>query len=370
MKILKLPKLLKEELGAAITLPKFIEKFLPIFSQVIDTQNNTLLNNIDMRNNLAGQYIELNEVKGTELASLRISWERKDIPLEMRLVQIAEVNATGVIVDYGTIGLVNQWAAATNIPVGFIECDGRALKRADYPELFAILGTTYNTQTNPTTGSLWSSPGSDEFRIPDSRGIFLRHAGTSVKMVTTAGSASVVTSVGMVSDDSTARNGLSVAGTNVASSISGTANSGVNLTHSHGISDPGHRHGVGVFADGSGALQLAARSKIGNGSAVGDAPSGLGYTGITIANSGTLDHSHSVSGTANAQAWSGTVGAGDTETRVRNRGVLNIIQVSRISTSSVPMISPNWKYDGAKITGSVLNVDTTKKYNARIWVQS
>jgi microcystin-dependent protein len=74
-------------------------------------------------------------------------------------------------------GFVQAYAGAT-APKGWMLCNGTALKRADYPALFANIGTTWNTQTNPTTGSAYSAPASDEFRIPDLRGMFLRSTGT------------------------------------------------------------------------------------------------------------------------------------------------------------------------------------------------
>ena len=40
------------------------------------------------------------------------------------------------------------------------------------------MGVTYNTQTNPTTGSAYSAPSAGQFRVPDYRGIFLRGTAT------------------------------------------------------------------------------------------------------------------------------------------------------------------------------------------------
>jgi microcystin-dependent protein len=45
---------------------------------------------------------------------------------------------------------------------GWMACDGRALRIADYPELYAVLGTLYGRS------------GADSFYIPDYRGTFLR----------------------------------------------------------------------------------------------------------------------------------------------------------------------------------------------------
>ena len=59
----------------------------------------------------------------------------------------------GVIVPYGGV---------YPTPAGWIGCTGLSLNRADYPELFAAIGTAYG------------APSATEFRVPDLRGRFLR----------------------------------------------------------------------------------------------------------------------------------------------------------------------------------------------------
>jgi microcystin-dependent protein len=53
--------------------------------------------------------------------------------------------------------------AAPSIPAGFLECNGATVKRADYPALFSLIGTTYGAGDSSTT-----------FTIPDLRGEFIR----------------------------------------------------------------------------------------------------------------------------------------------------------------------------------------------------
>lgn len=60
------------------------------------------------------------------------------------------------------------------IPPGWFACDGRALKSADYPALFEIIGTRYgNGSSGPGAG------GGTDFNLPDLNSQFLRgvHAG-------------------------------------------------------------------------------------------------------------------------------------------------------------------------------------------------
>ena len=57
---------------------------------------------------------------------------------------------------------------SNNIPSSFLLCDGTELNRADYPELFAVIGTSFGTPSANT-----------KFKLPDLRGEFLRGAGTN-----------------------------------------------------------------------------------------------------------------------------------------------------------------------------------------------
>lgn len=68
------------------------------------------------------------------------------------------------------LGLVQIWAGS-GIPQNYALCDGSALKRSEYPELFAVLGETYNTAVN-YNGVPYTTP-SDSFRLPDLRERFI-----------------------------------------------------------------------------------------------------------------------------------------------------------------------------------------------------
>jgi microcystin-dependent protein len=51
-----------------------------------------------------------------------------------------------------------------NVPKGWLECNGAALSRVIYADLFAVLGTTYAAKGDAST----------IFRLPDLRGKFVR----------------------------------------------------------------------------------------------------------------------------------------------------------------------------------------------------
>lgn len=64
------------------------------------------------------------------------------------------------------IGTVIDFAGAT-IPSDYLECDGSAISRTDYADLFAVLGTTWGAGDGSTT-----------FNLPDLRGRVSIGAGT------------------------------------------------------------------------------------------------------------------------------------------------------------------------------------------------
>lgn len=63
------------------------------------------------------------------------------------------------------IGLVFPFAGST-IPANFLECDGSAVSRTTYADLFTVIGTTYGTGDGSTT-----------FNLPDYREVALVGAG-------------------------------------------------------------------------------------------------------------------------------------------------------------------------------------------------
>lgn len=59
------------------------------------------------------------------------------------------------------VGIV-VWQPTTVIPNGWLYCDGREIERAAYPQLLAVIGTTFGNGNGSTT-----------FNLPDLRGMFL-----------------------------------------------------------------------------------------------------------------------------------------------------------------------------------------------------
>lgn len=87
----------------------------------------------------------------------------------------ALITDAGLSVQTGSI----LWFAGELVPVGYLECDGRAISRTQFNRLFAVLDTRFGVGNGSTT-----------FNIPDLRGRFVlgrdNMGGTSANRVTAA----------------------------------------------------------------------------------------------------------------------------------------------------------------------------------------
>lgn len=91
---------------------------------------------------------------------------------------VVVVNSQGDgLAGMSIIGAVTMFAGAT-APNGWHLCDGTAVSRTGYAALFAVIGTTYGAGNGTTT-----------FNLPDTRGIFVKGAGTSATHTTATGTA-------------------------------------------------------------------------------------------------------------------------------------------------------------------------------------
>ncbi len=62
------------------------------------------------------------------------------------------------------IGAYLDYPVNDDIPETFLECDGASLAKSAYAELFGVIGTTFGDD-------------GDNFKLPDTRGYFMRHLG-------------------------------------------------------------------------------------------------------------------------------------------------------------------------------------------------
>ena len=75
-----------------------------------------------------------------------------------RLLNSMIVTLTGVVLPY----------AGTTVPTGFLLCNGQAVSRTDYPQLFSVIGTTYGEGDGSTT-----------FNLPNLQNKFIQGTGTN-----------------------------------------------------------------------------------------------------------------------------------------------------------------------------------------------
>ena len=166
-----------------------------------------------------------------------------DIRFNTTLAQFEGYNGTawGELADGVPTGSVYTFAT-TSVPSGYLECNGAAVSRSTYSNLFSIISTTWG-----------AGDGSSTFNLPDLRGQFVRGWDNSAGV------------------DS---------GRSFASSQSDQ-----NKSHNHSVTDPGHNHTIGnyggSFGGGSGATVFRSDVSGTNSTIIQDAT-----TGISIANDG------------------------------------------------------------------------------------
>jgi microcystin-dependent protein len=119
------------------------------------------------------------------------------------------------------LGSITMWAGGTgDVPSGWNLCNGGAISRTTYSDLYTLIGTTFG-----------SGDGSTTFNVPDMRDRFVVGAGTSYSRNSKGGS------------------------NTVNSSHSHTVNSHSHsiAQHSHTVSS--HRHYTGAHSHGSGSYR-------------------------------------------------------------------------------------------------------------------
>lgn len=128
-----------------------------------------------------------------------------------------KIQAGNLINAYLPIGMITPYAG-TSAPSGWLICDGSAISRTTYANLFTLVGTTYG-----------SGDGSTTFNLPDLRN----------RIATGKGSETEFNTLGKTGG----------AKTHTLSSNEMPTHTHIQNAHSHGVSDPGHAHS---FAGGGG----------------------------------------------------------------------------------------------------------------------
>jgi len=220
----------------------------------------------------------------------------------------------------------NFMSFATGFPVGFIApfggaaapsgwllCDGSAVSRANYPVLFAAIGTTYGAGDNSTT-----------FNLPDLRAEFIRGRDATRNIGSKQAAAFASHSHG-VSDPGHAH------------PASQGVHSHTTAGHGHGITDPGHAHTTRLEVGGSGAtngLMVATAVSTENPSSratVNPANTGIGVVAAPGLATDTAQPTVTVAGAATGIVLGA---AGEAETRPQNMALDFYIKAVNDSTGT------------------------------------
>lgn len=228
--------------------------------------------------------------------------------------------------------------AGTTAPAGFLLCNGAAVSRSTYGNLFQAIGTVHGAGDGSTT-----------FHLPDYRGRFLRGADAGAardpdRATRTAANSGGATgdSVGSVQSNATARNGLTASSGNQSADHGHTGTSGgISANHTHGLNGDGsHQHsiwaGMVSHADSGGwpqsrTLFTTSDRHHGNGRHINDSVADWGGWHAHGWGTGTVssDHSHvtTTGGVNTNHSHSVAVNTGDNETRPHNAAVNYIIKI-------------------------------------------
>jgi len=214
----------------------------------------------------------------------------RDAVLPLEATTLQQVNtALGASSNYMPAGAIQLFAMSA-IPTGWLECNGAAVSRTTYANLFAVIGTTYG-----------AGDGSITFNLPDMRGQFAR--GWDHERGVDPGRAL----------------GSTQAPANQNHTHTPTV---TNPTHYHGIADPGHAHTItdpGHLHGGSVGHALGDGLQFGPGAVAGTIDPNT--TGISINAQGT-----GISIAGASQGTTVTIGQQGTEARPTNVALVYCIR--------------------------------------------
>lgn len=202
---------------------------------------------------------------------------------------------------YVPVGAIMEFPMVASVPDGYLHADGSQKSRTAYPELFALLGTTYGAGDGITT-----------FNLPDYRGIF-RRGWDSGRGIDTGRSVNVIQS-----------------SQNLQHTHSGTTNSGGTHNHSGTTDGAGsHSHSGSTSASGdhthpnpvgSGYILSGSQGVGNNGTMQGGYPGGAGFgtSWSNFTSTGAAgNHTHSIStNAAGAHSHNLSISSGGDHTHI------------------------------------------------------
>lgn len=162
---------------------------------------------------------------------------------------------TDIIKVIAPPGSLMIWAGPVN-PPRTLECNGIAVSRETYKELFLAIGTTWGAGDGSTT-----------FNLPDYRGRVVFGADGSYPLASQGG----VSSVTLTTNELPTHNH--------AVTDPGHTHTFTGSPHTHTVTDPGHTHSIVTSA-----APIATTGVLQGNSATGAISTGSSTTGVTIAN--------------------------------------------------------------------------------------
>ena len=167
------------------------------------------------------------------------------------------------ITNRSEVGTIKPWGKAT-APEGYLLCDGSAVSRSTYADLFAVISTTYGAGDSSTT-----------FNVPDLQGKFPQGKSGTTNLATTGGANTVTVAV--------TNNQAATNATNQTVTITGSI-ANTSLTTAQ-LASHDHNFQLMNVVGGIGALR-------------GDGPNPFQTGNTNSSGSGTgHNHTHTLSGT-------------------------------------------------------------------------
>ena len=194
------------------------------------------------------------------------------------------------IVNRSEVGAIKPWTKAT-APAGYLLCDGAAVSRTDYADLFAVISTTYGAGNGSTT-----------FNVPNLQGKTPQgYDGSTYNLAATGGANTVtvaVTNNQAVSATSTVTNNQSVT---MTGDIGNTSLTTAQLaSHTHTLLLRGGPTGSGRLQSNQGRFSYTASGSEGSGTAHNHSTGTLAGTltgTVAVTTTGTLTGTVAASGT-------------------------------------------------------------------------
>ena len=191
------------------------------------------------------------------------------------------------ITNRSEVGTIKPWGKAT-APNGYLLCDGSAVSRTTYADLFAVISTTYGTGDNSTT-----------FNVPDLQGKFPQGKSGTTNLATTGGANTVTVAV--------TNNQAATNATNQAVSITGNiANTSLTeaqlASHSHSLKE---RAG---FIDNPQPVTFKSSSETNLGDFRASSTSAI-FPGTNTGSGTGHNHTHTLSGTLTGNITTTLTGA-------------------------------------------------------------